>query len=245
MKHDVQSLYGVPPIGSASSTTGSTSQEYRPTPDPSVLAELRHRPRRALRALRRPDHPAEGDHPPRQRARYLRPGVQVVLCAGAPDTPEIAREMTEPSRGRAPRTRTRSSGSPRCCPRPTSSPCTRTRRSSSARPCTSRSASSTSRRWPARRRWSPRPSAASPRSSSTARRACSCPRGHRADGEPENPEQFARDLAAAVNALLRDPERRASMASRARARVEAQFGWTSIARQTLDFYDALIKARLR
>lgn len=27
--------------------------------------------------------------------RYLRPGLQVVLCAGAPDTPAIAREMTE------------------------------------------------------------------------------------------------------------------------------------------------------
>jgi len=27
--------------------------------------------------------------------QHFRPGVQVVLCAGAPDTPEIAREMTE------------------------------------------------------------------------------------------------------------------------------------------------------
>ena len=27
--------------------------------------------------------------------RYLPPGTQVVLCAGAPDTPEIAAEMRE------------------------------------------------------------------------------------------------------------------------------------------------------
>ena len=46
--------------------------------------------------------------------------------------------------------------------------------------------------------------------------------------------QFSRALAAAVNTLLDDPALRQSMARKARARVEAHFSWTSIARQTAD-----------
>jgi glycosyltransferase involved in cell wall biosynthesis len=65
--------------------------------------------------------------------------------------------------------------------------------------------------------------------------------GGPAEGEPRNPEQFSRDLAGAVNRLLDDPELRASMARNARARVEQHFSWTSIARQTLDFYTRVIE----
>ena len=54
--------------------------------------------------------------------------------------------------------------------------------------------------------------------------------------EPKHPEQFSKDLAAAVNVLLDNPDLRASMARKARARVEQQFSWASIARQTLEFY---------
>jgi len=104
----------------------------------------------------------------------------------------------------------------------------------------------TSRRWPARRPWSPRPSAASPRSWWTARRRA---RPHAGEGagrsEPADPGRFARDLAAGINALLADPARRAAMARRARRRVEEQFSWTSIARQTLAFYEELVGATRR
>ena len=107
-------------------------------------------------------------------AAQLPPDVQLVLCAGAPDTPEIEAEvlgLVDELRRSAPAW----CGSARCCRGPTSSPCSPTRPSSPARRSTSRSASSTSRRWPARRRSSPPRPAASPRSSSTARRA---PRAH-------------------------------------------------------------------
>lgn len=63
------------------------------------------------------------------------------------------------------------------------------------------------------------------------------------DVEPRDPDQFAHDLAAGINQLMADPVRRQAMASRARARVEADFGWPSIARQTLDFYQMLIDRR--
>jgi glycogen synthase len=62
--------------------------------------------------------------------------------------------------------------------------------------------------------------------------------------EPRHPEQFARDLAGAVNTLLDNAELRASMAARARARVEQHFSWESIARQTLEFYEQ-VSARRR
>jgi glycosyltransferase involved in cell wall biosynthesis len=60
------------------------------------------------------------------------------------------------------------------------------------------------------------------------------------DVEPRNPEQFAHDLAGAVNVLVDNPGLRDTMARNARARVEQSFSWTSIARQTLEFYQELI-----
>jgi len=64
--------------------------------------------------------------------------------------------------------------------------------------------------------------------------------------EPRHPDRFSRDLAAAVNTLLDDPGLRDRMAAQARARVEQQFSWTSIARQTLELYQELVdRARER
>jgi glycogen synthase len=58
--------------------------------------------------------------------------------------------------------------------------------------------------------------------------------------EPRHPEQFSRDLAGAVNVLLDDPDLREAMAQKARARVEREFSWTSIARQTAAFYEEVV-----
>jgi alpha-maltose-1-phosphate synthase len=60
--------------------------------------------------------------------------------------------------------------------------------------------------------------------------------------EPKDPEQFARDLAAAMNRLLQAPERMQAMGRKARERVEKRFSWTSIAQRTLEFYRALTRA---
>ena len=58
--------------------------------------------------------------------------------------------------------------------------------------------------------------------------------------EPADPDAFARALARPVNALMNDPERRRAMAQAARTRVETVFSWTAIAEQTLDFYKSLL-----
>jgi starch synthase len=57
--------------------------------------------------------------------------------------------------------------------------------------------------------------------------------------EPRDPAQFVHDLAAGVNQLLDDPERRRKMGLQSRDRVERHFSWSSIARRTLDFYSDL------
>jgi starch synthase len=58
--------------------------------------------------------------------------------------------------------------------------------------------------------------------------------------EPKNPEQFSRDLAAAINHLFRSPEKMEAMGLKSRERVEKHFSWESVARQTLEFYKALL-----
>lgn len=59
--------------------------------------------------------------------------------------------------------------------------------------------------------------------------------------EPLDPEKFAKDLADGVNKLIGNPELRASMAEKGRKRVEDYFDWTSIAKQTEELYKSLKK----
>ena len=54
--------------------------------------------------------------------------------------------------------------------------------------------------------------------------------------EPIEAEKFARDLADAINELMRDEPRRRKMAEAARRRVEEHFSWTAIARRVADLY---------
>jgi starch synthase len=58
--------------------------------------------------------------------------------------------------------------------------------------------------------------------------------------EPRDPAQFSRDLAAAIDTLLKAPETIEYMRAKARERVEKLFSWNSVARQTLDFYRHLM-----
>ena len=60
--------------------------------------------------------------------------------------------------------------------------------------------------------------------------------------EPADPDSFARDLAAAVNDLLGAPNALDAMGQASRRRVEDHFTWRRIAEQTLDFYRSLLDA---
>jgi alpha-maltose-1-phosphate synthase len=61
------------------------------------------------------------------------------------------------------------------------------------------------------------------------------------DPEPVDPEGFAENLAASVNRILSDPDLRSSLATAARQRVEECFSWTSVAERTLTFYRSVLK----
>jgi len=59
--------------------------------------------------------------------------------------------------------------------------------------------------------------------------------------EPHDPDRYSRALAAAVNELLHDPQRRAAMGKAARRRVVEHFSWQHIAEETLAFYRELLR----
>jgi glycogen synthase len=60
--------------------------------------------------------------------------------------------------------------------------------------------------------------------------------------DPVDPARFAHDLAAAINRLAGDPALRQAMGRAGRQRVEAHFSWSAIADQTLDLYRSLVAA---
>lgn len=59
--------------------------------------------------------------------------------------------------------------------------------------------------------------------------------------EATHPERFARDLAAAVNQLMGDAELRERMGKAGRQRVIEHFSWSAIAQQTVELYRTLAK----
>jgi starch synthase len=60
---------------------------------------------------------------------------------------------------------------------------------------------------------------------------------------PLHPETFARDLASRINQLLEDPEKCRRFGDAGRSRVEDIFSWTAIAHQTIGLYQRLIEQR--
>jgi starch synthase len=59
---------------------------------------------------------------------------------------------------------------------------------------------------------------------------------------PLNPDRFARDLAAKINVVLDNPELQRKFGVAGRRRVEEKFSWTAIADQTIELYRELIAA---
>jgi starch synthase len=60
---------------------------------------------------------------------------------------------------------------------------------------------------------------------------------------PRDPEEFAKDLAARINELMADPEKCRQFGEAGRRRVEETFSWTAIAHQTIYLYRQLIDQR--
>lgn len=58
--------------------------------------------------------------------------------------------------------------------------------------------------------------------------------------EARHPERFSRDLAGRVNDLMADPSKRRAFGAAGRKRVESIFGWNAIAKQTAALYESLL-----
>jgi alpha-maltose-1-phosphate synthase len=64
-----------------------------------------------------------------------------------------------------------------------------------------------------------------------------------ATGFPVDPEKFAKDLGRKLSELLADPEKCKRFGDAGRRRVEAKFSWSAIADQTIELYRVLLKQK--
>jgi glycogen synthase len=244
MREDVHALYGVPYSKIRVIHNGIDLNQYRPTTDPAVLTKYGIDPDRPFVLFVGRITRQKGIIYLVEAIKSIRPGVQVVLCAGAPDTPEIGREMAD----RVERARQESENPivwiPEIVPK---AEIIVLYTQASLFVC---------------------PSVYEPFGIiNLEAMACGTPVVASAVGgiievvvpgktgllvpvdaeggtdfEPRDPAQFALDLAEAINRLLDDPDRLREMGARSRERVEHFFSWTSIARWTMDFYWDLVQA---
>jgi glycogen synthase len=244
MKRDVEALYGVPPDRVRVIHNGIDLEQYRPTPGPSVLAKHGIDPHVPIVLFVGRITRQKGIIHLVRALPHLQPGAQVVLCAGAPDTPEIGREMAhavEQARGMSANPIL---WIPEMLPREEIIAlythaaifvCPSVYEpfgiiNLEAMACETPVVASAVGGIPE-----------VVEDGTTGVLVSTHARGP-GDPEPEDPARFARDLAEGINVLLADASRRAAMGQRARRRVEEHFSWTSIARQTLAFYQDLVAA---
>jgi starch synthase len=241
MREDVQTLYGVPRQRIRVIPNGIDLDHFKPTRDPEVLRRHGINPDKPYVFFVGRITRQKGIIHLVHAIPRLRPGTQIVLCAGAPDTPEIGREMTEAVEEARRRTANEVIWVARMLSK------------EEIIPLYSQAALFVC------------PSVYEPFGIiNLEAMACGtpvvasavggikevvipeetgllvpfAPRGAN-DFEPCDPERFALDLASAINRLLADPERCRQMGASSRQRVERLFGWPSIARRTCEFYQAL------
>jgi starch synthase len=173
--------------------------------------------------------------------QYLPPGTQVVLCAGAPDTPEIAAEMrekVEAARALNPRVvwiekmvtkpeaiQLYSNASVFCCP-------------SVYEPFGIINLEAMACRAPV----------VASATGGILEVVVDGETGYLVPFEqdpvtsfPLHPDVFARDLAEKISILLADPAKAKQFGEAGRKRVEETFAWTAIADQTIELYQQLIR----
>jgi starch synthase len=173
--------------------------------------------------------------------RYLPPNTQVVLCAGAPDTPEIAAEMrkkVEEARALNPKVvwiekmvtkpeviQLYSNASVFCCP-------------SVYEPFGIINLEAMACRAPV----------VASATGGILEVVVDGVTGYLVPFDqdpvttfPSNPDKFARDLAEKISSLLADPDKAKRFGEAGRNRVEETFAWSAIADQTIQLYRQLVK----
>ena len=244
MRRDVHTLYEVSLERIRVIHNGIDVRQYKPTPNPTVLQSYHIDPSIPFVLFVGRITRQKGIMHLIDAIRYMRPGIQVVLCAGAPDTPELGEEMAGRVEQASRESPNRIIWVPQMVPR---GDVIVLYTHASIFVC---------------------PSVYEPFGIiNLEAMACETPVVAAAVGgipeavvhgetgllvpfeavsaqdfEPMAPEQYAQDLAAAVNRLLDDPASMQAMGRKARERVERNFSWSSIAQRTLQFYRELTKA---
>ncbi len=243
MRRDVHDLYGVPHDRIQVIPNGIDPEEYFPTQDPLLLGAYGIDPALPYVLFVGRITRQKGVLHLINAIRHLRPGTQVVLCAGAPDTPEIGEEMKK----RVEAARQDSTHPiiwiPQMLPK---KEIISLYTHAAVFIC---------------------PSVYEPFGIiNLEAMACETPVVASAVGgipevvvpgetgllvpldskgsdnfEPKDSESFSRDLASSVNTLLDDPALRLTMSKKARQRVEKQFAWSQVAKRTHQFYEELIR----
>ena len=244
MKTDVQSLYGVAAERVRVIHNGIDADEYQPRPSPATLRRLGIDPDVPIVLFVGRITRQKGILHLVRAVRQLKPGVQVVLCAGAPDTEAIAAEMTELVAETKRSAEVEVNWIPEMLAK---EDIIALYTHAAVFVC---------------------PSVYEPFGIiNLEAMACETPVVATAVGgipeivvhgetgllvpleaegngspEPRDAEEFARALAAAVNELMADPGRRMAMGKAGRGRVLAQFTWQHIAKVTLEFYRELLES---
>jgi starch synthase len=241
MKKKVHDLYQVPFEKMRVIANGIDINEFQPRPNPSLLTSYRIKPDKPFLIFVGRITRQKGIIHLINAIKYISPGIQIVLCAGAPDTEEIGKETED----RVKKAQTQTSNEiiwvRQWVPK------------SDLIPLYSHASLFVC------------PSVYEPFGIvNLEAMACGTPVVASAVGgipevvvkgetgllvpfepmstsssEPRDPEKFSKDLANAVNHLVASPEKTKTMGLKSRERVEKHFSWKSIARQTLEFYKKL------
>ena len=234
---------GRPRPGPRRCTTASTPSSGRPTPDPDRVRALGVDPDRPSvvfvgRITRQKGLPLF-----LRAVAQLPPDVQVVLCAGAPDTPEIEAEVVGPRR-RSPRVARRRRLDPgHAPPRRRRRPAQRRHRvrlpvdlraARHRQPrgdgLRDRGRRDRDRRHPRGRR---RPALRPRRGRGPATgRLVPIDQATDGTGTPLDPDRYVADFAAALIEVVTDPDRAAAMGRAGRQRAIDAFSWAAIAERT-------------
>jgi starch synthase len=241
MRMGVHECYQVPFERIRIIPNGIDSNQYRPTQNSALLTSYQIDPDKPFILFVGRISRQKGIIHLVHAIKYLSPGMQIVLCAGAPDTEEIGREMEQKIKDARTRTSHEIIWIPQWIPKAHLIPIYS---HASVVIC---------------------PSIYEPFGIiNLEAMACGTPVVASAVGgipevvlsgetgllvsfesidennrEPKDPEKFSKDLAAAINTLFRFPEKMKAMGLKARERVEREFSWKSIAQKTLKFYKEL------